>query len=153
MSQSIQKLNGNSIGKIVFALVYFLLALFLIICFKDKIFNIKVNINNYDIYYRLIWFFSFGLFGFSVLIIKIINNVLHKHISQEMSPLPSYLIYYPPIILLTSTISFFIFNLFLCSLGTLFYAGSAFLSFFLGLYIDNFYEILNGLLEKMIKMM
>ncbi len=135
----------------MFALVYFLLTLFLIIYLKHKIFNIKVNINNYDIYNRLIWCLFFGFFGFLVLVVKIINNVLkneNKNGKQDISPFPTYLLYYTFIILMTSTISFFIFNLFLYSIGTLFYAGSASLSFFLGLYVDNFYEILNGLLKK-----
>ena len=148
MCQSIQKLNGKSKCKIVIAIVYFLLNLCSIFLLKGKIFNTNVTINDCAIYYRLFWCLFFGFFGFLVLVIKIINNDLHKSGKQVMSPCPLYFLYYPSIILMISTLSFFIFNLFLNSLGTLFYAGSAFLSFFLGLYVDDFYKILNKLLEK-----
>jgi hypothetical protein len=150
MSQSRQKLNGYSIGKLVFAGFYFLLASFLIIYFRAKIFNTEVDINRYDIYYRLIWCCSFGLFGFVALIITIINNVLYRNRKQDMSPFPTYLLYYPLLILITSAVSFALFSLILNLLGVLFYALSAALSFLLGYEVDDFINSLKWLFEKII---
>jgi hypothetical protein len=67
-----------------------------------------------------------------------------------MSPFPTYLFYYPLIILITSAVSFGIFGLILNLLGTLFYALSGALSFLLAFEVDDFTNWLKWLFEKII---
>jgi hypothetical protein len=142
MTTQSTKLNKYSWFKIGFAILYTSLGIFLICFFRKEIFNQEVDLKKWEIYYRLLWSFSFGLFGFSVLIGEIINNILYRNGKQDMSPFPSYLLYYLPIIIITSVLSFFIFSKSICTLGNLFYSGTAFVSFFLGFYVDNIREIL-----------
>jgi len=124
----------------IFVVIYFILPIAIILLFHKEIFTISVEAKDWSIYYRLFWCFACGLLGFNILNIKLIIRDL-KQKKDEIDPKWTYSIFYPIIIAVTSTIPFFIFNIWANRLLTLFFAGAGSFSFFLGYYVDSFYNI------------
>jgi len=81
--------NGGKSSKrprVFFAIVYFVIALFLFYFFKEKIFYLDLESSSYH-FYRFIWCVGASFIGFSVLLFKIIDS--------KSSVFPSYITYYP----------------------------------------------------------
>ncbi len=146
-----KKISCNLWGRIIFSILYFLAGILLIIIFKDKIFFVNIDNNDCRIYYRLIWSFAAGLIGFSVYIGYIVVEIYRRNRFNDENPIPTYLIYYPFVILVTSTFSFVSLNIFNEILGTLYYGASLTLSFLFGLYIDNLGRFITIAIKKATK--
>ena len=132
-----KKISCNLWGRIFFAFLYFVSGVLLILFFSKDIFFNNISNNDCRIYYRLIWSFASGLIGFAIYVVYIIVEVYRRDKFTDENPIPTYLIYYPILIFVTSTFSFTILSIFNESLGVLYYAASFVLSFMLGLYIGN----------------
>jgi hypothetical protein len=131
----------------VFFAIYLILPALIVILLHEEIFKISVDPKDWSIYNRLWWCFSCALFGFDILILKSIIRDL-KLRKDDIDPKWTYSIFYPLIIAITSTIPFFIFNIWASSLSTLFFAGAGSFSFFLGFYVDSFYNIFLRIIPK-----
>ena len=83
----ITETKDYSLIKKIIGIIYYIISLFFVIYFNRKIFDLNLDINCFDLYYRLIWCYSFGLLGFFVLIVKIVNNktIASKKNSSETS--------------------------------------------------------------------
>ena len=132
---------------LAFLIAYLIIACTLLFIYHSEIFDLNVNQLNWNIYYRLLWCYSFGLLGFATLVTKLIINASDNNFFDK-SPGLRYTFYYPIMILMTSVGVFTILNINAENLKTLFYAGGACLSFFLGYFIDSLWKITEKLIDK-----
>lgn len=92
---------------------------------------------------RLIWCFSCSCLGFSFLVFQ-----LWRH---QKSIWPTYLTYYPVLLILISCLVFSIFHTFEQTSGFNFYYISFTLCFILSFLVDHFWKIITDLIEKVSK--
>lgn len=131
-------------SRILAAVIYCVIAIVLfIVSISSEYFPFEFKIGNY----QLIWCIACTCLGFVCLTLDLISH----------SPVPQlrYFAYYPPLILVISSLVFGILNLFEKTSGTLFYYFSFSICFILGLMVDWFsnfiIRIIEGLLGKTIK--
>ncbi len=146
-----KKMTCTLFLRLLFSIIYFISSIVLIFYYKEEIFNLCVTNKNWEIYYRLIWCFAAGLIGFSVYVGYIFITVWRGEDPRDKNPFPTYITLYLPMILATSSLIFFILNIYYESLGVLFFAGSFSISFLLGFYIDNLPGFLNVAINKLTK--
>jgi len=135
--------NGGKSSKrprVFFAIVYFVIALFLFYFFKEKIFYLDLESSSYH-FYRFIWCVGASFIGFSVLLFKIIDS--------KSSVFPSYITYYPVMLCAQAALVFSFIHLFPKCSGFLFYYLSFSSCFILALFVDNFWNIINSIINKL----
>ena len=84
-----------NVTRLVFAIIYFMMGVAIITIFRKDIFYLTPDETNYN-YYRFIWCLSFSLIGFSSLVTLTLR--------LPESPLPSYITYYPLLLILNSAL-------------------------------------------------
>ena len=117
----IEKINQT---RVIFSILYFILGFLIIYIFRDNIFYLLAEKDSYNIY-RFYWCLSSSAIGFAFIILQTIHN--------PKSPLPSYLNYYPFILVLISTLVFSVLHIFESTSGFVFYYFSFSLCFLLGI--------------------
>jgi len=137
--------------RLLFSIIYFIISIIFIILYREEIFNLSVTTIDWKIYYRLIWCFAAGLIGFSIYVGYIFISVWRNEDTRDKNPFPTYITLYLPLLLATSSLIFFILNIYHESLGVLFFAGSFSISFLLGFYIDNLSNFISLAINKITK--
>lgn len=130
------KING---WRIFFAVVYFLIPILFTSIFSEKIFFADEEKGIGSIF-RLSWCISSSMIGFSILVFETRYN--------PKSVFPSYLTYYPALLLVISTLVFSFLHLFEKTTGYIFYYFSFPLCFILSFLVDSFWNLFYSLLEK-----
>lgn len=136
MEDNKPKLNKARVGCSV---VYFLIGLILIIVRHDEMFYTTVAQFSYN-FDRFLWCLSSSLIGFSFLAFNL------RHHSK--SPFPTYLYYYPAILIITSSLVFGIFHIFKETSGFNFYFLSFSACFILSYLVDNFWKLITSLVKR-----
>ncbi len=136
-----QNLEQKEINKlrVFFSIFYFLIAIALILFFRDKIFYFQSLENSWNIY-RLIWCYSGSALGFAFIALT------WRHVKK--SPLPEYLTHYPFQLLAISTIVFGGLHLFEITSGYLFYYFSFGLCFTLGYLADSYWSFFSAVIKR-----
>ncbi|MHA1336271.1 MAG: hypothetical protein ACTSPW_11075 [Promethearchaeota archaeon] len=130
--------NITKVWRIIFSIIYATCAILIFFINKEKIFYIKPIIDSYN-WYRFLWCLSGSLLGFSVLSFHIRNHPL--------SPFPSFLTYYPFLLIMISAIVFSVCHLFDKTSGFVFYYISFPICFTLGYLVDNYWNFLTSLIK------
>jgi len=125
--------------RIIFTIIYFVLAVLIVIIWNQKIFYLSVISDSYNLY-RYLWCISCSSFGFSVLSFHVRTH--------PNSPFPSFITYYPVLLFVISALVFSICHLFEATSNFVFYYLSFGLCFAMGYLIDNFWTILSSLIKK-----
>ena len=132
-----KKISYNLWGRIFFGFAYLILAVGLIWFFRSQIFNLEVNLDRWNIYFRLLWCISLSFLGFSFLVLTSIVPRVFITGENDENPWPSYPTYYLGLLLVCATLTFGILNIFINNLGVLFFAISGAISFSFGYFIDS----------------
>ena len=119
--------------RVFFALIYLIIPIIIVIIRIKTIFYINYNANSYN-FDRFLWCLSSSLFGFSIIAFH-----LRYH---EKNPFPSYITYYPFILLMMASLIFSILHIFNQTSGFVFYYISFSLCFILSFFVDNFFAVI-----------
>lgn len=128
--------------KVSFSIGYLLLGIAIIYFFHEKIFYTVVQNDSYN-FYRFIWCLSSSAIGFSFLVFQLRFDL--------RSPLPSYLVYYPVLLIVISAIIFSILHIFKNTSGFVFYYFSFSLCFILSYLVDQFWDIITTIVSRFAK--
>ena len=136
---NINTTNNINWTRVIFSVVYFLLGFLTIYILRDNIFYLLAKKDSYNIY-RFYWCLSSSAIGFAVIVLRTIYH--------PKSPFPTYITYYPFILVLISTLVFSVLHLFESTSGFVFYYFSFSLCFMLSYLIDKFWDMIFVLLKK-----
>ena len=131
-----EKLNWP---RIVFAIIFFIIACVIIYFGRNKIFYHTAIENSYN-GYRFLWCLACSLIGFSFLVIQTLYH--------PKSPIPSYLKYYPFMLILISALGFSACHLFENTRGFVFYYLSFSFCVISSFLVDEFWRIVMSLIKK-----
>ncbi len=125
-------------SRVAFSVLYFAFAVAIVGSRWDEIFYFK-HFDSYQ-FDRYWWCLSSSFFGFSCI-------AFHQRHSDK-SPLPEYISYYLPLLLVISALAFSILHLFEASSGFVFYYFSFAACFILAFLVDSFWGSVLSIFDK-----
>lgn len=128
--------------RVMFAVAYFLISIFLLVLFWKNLFYFEVPKESLNLY-RLVWCISFTSLGFSLIAFE------YKY--HKPSPFPKYVVHYPFQLLAMAALVFSVLHIFQATSGYLFYYFSASLSFTLGYMVDRYWGFIESAVGKVSK--
>ncbi|MFC1538738.1 hypothetical protein ACFL6H_04880 [Candidatus Latescibacterota bacterium] len=129
------------LNRIFFAIIYFLGPIIIVFIYRNEIFYISVSCNPYNLY-RLLWCICSSFFGFSIVAIKLRIAGKDAEDNAKTKAFPTYLIYYPFILLMMASLVFSILHIFNKTSGFIFYSMSFSLCFILSFLVDDFFRLI-----------
>jgi hypothetical protein len=125
--------------RVFFSIVYLAIAVGIVYFRRDEIFFLEPRPTSYQ-FDRFLWCLSASFFAFSVLAFQL------RHIPQ--SPFPVYITYYPAILVAQSALVFSVTHFFTASSGFTFYYLSFAVCFILAVTVDNFWKLIDSLVNR-----
>jgi hypothetical protein len=130
------------ISRVVLSCLYLFVAIFLFYKFQDKILFLK-NKNDFGDYWKLVWSIASSCIGFTL-----IASQCRFH---EKIPYGAYMLYYPVILIVISSLVFSLVSIFGKTSNHFFYALSFSLCFILSFLIDQFWDLAKALIKNITK--
>lgn len=128
-------------SRVGFTCVYIAIALLLFIFFRNKMFYI-LRVNDFNDWPRFIWCIVGSCAGFAL--------IASQYRFSEVLPYNSYILYYPPMLLVFSSFVYSLLSIFPTTSGHIFYYLSFPLSFILAFLIDKFWNIIEEIIKKIV---
>lgn len=130
--------NKINNGRLFFSVIYFAIFILSLILWKKVFF--QKPIEDFSSLYRLLWCFSSASLGFAILVFKNLNN--------QKSPFPTYISYYPFLLLVASSLVFSVLHISERTSNYVFYYFAFPLCFIFGFMVDYFWPIIIKLIDK-----
>ena len=130
------------ISRVVLSCLYLFVAFFLFYKFQDKIVFPKNN-NDFGDYWRLVWCIASSCIGFAL--------IASQSRFHEKIPYGAYILYYPVILIVISSLVFSLFSIFVKTSNHFFYALSFSVCFILSFLIDQFWDLAKALIKNITK--
>jgi len=142
MSQSSEQISEPKTvnwRRVLFSILYFLLAIGLVLYFRDNMFFFQPDETSWN-FYRFIWCIASVSLGFSTLAFNL------RHISRN--PMPEYVTHYPLQLIAVATLVFGTLHIFEATRGYLFYYLSFSLCFTLGYLVDSYWSFVLTIIKN-----
>lgn len=132
--------------RLIFSIGYFVVGFVIVGLLYKEIFYLEPR-ETYN-FFRFLWCIACSLLGFSVLACRLaFTPPMPPPIGPYISTIPSYITYYPFMLIVVSSLSFSVFNAIDVTSGYIFYYASFALCFILGYFIDGFWHIVEKIIE------
>lgn len=125
--------------RVFFSFVYLAIAASIVYFRRNEIFYLEPQLGSYQ-FDRFLWCLSISFLGFSVLVFQLWHH--------PQSTFPSYVTYYPAMLVAQSAPVFSISHLFTASSGFAFYYLSFAICLILAVQIDNFWSLISSIVSK-----
>ena len=130
--------------RLFFSIIYFTLSILIIILFHSKIFYLTPQ-ETYN-FFRFLWCISCSCLGFSILAFQLSITQPNPKFGPYISTIPSYITYYPFLLIMVSCLIFSIFNSIVATNGYIFYYATFGTCSIVGYFVDNCFQIIMKLL-------
>ncbi|MDP3143497.1 MAG: hypothetical protein Q8N14_06165 [Candidatus Omnitrophota bacterium] len=130
--------------RLIFSIIYFILSVSIIIFYRDKIFYLYPT-ETFNLF-RFLWCIACSLLGFSFL--ALVLALTRPNPGPYIPTIPSYITYYPIMLILISCLIFSIFNAIEVTRGYIFYYASGAICCILGYQVDMFWLIIGRFIAK-----
>ena len=126
-------------SRVGFTCIYIAIALSLLMIFRDRMFYI-LRIDDFNDWPRFIWCIVGSCAGFAL--------IASQSRFEQVLPYNSYILYYPPMLLVFSSFVYSLLSIFPATSGHIFYYASFPFSFILAFLIDRFWNIIEEIIKK-----